>query len=192
MKDENGDIVLYHNEAAQDIKYQDGSMSCDLPMQRISELFNVNTFIVSQVNPHTVPFIWDTIASDQVEPITSKRIILAKLVQNELKHITRQLRVIGCAPGYVDHIEKLASQTSKGHVVIVPEALSIDDYRTLLTNMTAEAYEQALQLSYVTTLKKLSNIKAFCGIEREFDRYYNRLKKKLDIKMSLRDDRDLI
>lgn len=26
-------------------------------MQRMSELFNVNTFIVSQVNPHVVPFV---------------------------------------------------------------------------------------------------------------------------------------
>ena len=26
-------------------------------MQRMSELFNVNTFLVSQVNPHVVPWI---------------------------------------------------------------------------------------------------------------------------------------
>jgi TAG lipase/steryl ester hydrolase/phospholipase A2/LPA acyltransferase len=38
-------------------RYVDGSIANDLPMKRISELFNVNTFIVSQVNPHVVPFI---------------------------------------------------------------------------------------------------------------------------------------
>lgn len=33
--------------------YSDGSIENDLPMQQLSELFNVNHFIVSQVNPHS-------------------------------------------------------------------------------------------------------------------------------------------
>lgn len=33
--------------------YSDGSVENDLPMQQLSELFNVNHFIISQVNPHT-------------------------------------------------------------------------------------------------------------------------------------------
>ena len=32
--------------------YSDGSLQNDLPMQQLSELFNVNHFIVSQVNVH--------------------------------------------------------------------------------------------------------------------------------------------
>jgi len=32
----------------------------DLPIARLSELFNVNHFIVSQVNPHVIPFIQKT------------------------------------------------------------------------------------------------------------------------------------
>jgi len=38
------------------LKWQDGSLEFDLPMNRLSELFNVNHFIVSQVNPHVIPF----------------------------------------------------------------------------------------------------------------------------------------
>lgn len=44
VKDEDGQLVPYeigHN------KYIDGSIGGDLPKQRMSELFNVNTFIVS-------------------------------------------------------------------------------------------------------------------------------------------------
>lgn len=33
--------------------YSDGSVENDLPMKQLSELFNVNHFIVSQVNPHS-------------------------------------------------------------------------------------------------------------------------------------------
>src|SRR5712664_3297012 len=35
----------------------DGSVDSDLPMARLAEMFNVNHFIVSQVNPHVVPFL---------------------------------------------------------------------------------------------------------------------------------------
>ena len=38
-------------------KFIDGSVACDLPLNRMSELCNINTFIVSQVNPHVAPFI---------------------------------------------------------------------------------------------------------------------------------------
>jgi TAG lipase/steryl ester hydrolase/phospholipase A2/LPA acyltransferase len=39
--------------AAKMASYSDGSLESDLPMQQLSELFNVNHFIVSQVNPHS-------------------------------------------------------------------------------------------------------------------------------------------
>ena len=42
-----------HDEDKHSSMYTDGSIERDLPMQQISELFNVNHFIVSQVNPHS-------------------------------------------------------------------------------------------------------------------------------------------
>ena len=36
--------------------FSDGSMEQDLPMQQLSEMFNVNHFIISQANPHAVMF----------------------------------------------------------------------------------------------------------------------------------------
>lgn len=44
-KDKNGKVIPYH-PAGQ--KWIDGSVGADLPMSRLSELFNVNHFIVSQ------------------------------------------------------------------------------------------------------------------------------------------------
>jgi TAG lipase/steryl ester hydrolase/phospholipase A2/LPA acyltransferase len=38
-------------------RWRDGSLENDLPMQGLSELFNVNYFIVSQTNPHIVPIL---------------------------------------------------------------------------------------------------------------------------------------
>jgi len=36
--------------------YSDGSMEADLPMTQLSEMFNVNHFVISQANPHAVMF----------------------------------------------------------------------------------------------------------------------------------------
>lgn len=46
IKTESGEIKPYHPNVTQ-TRYVDGSICGDLPMQRMSELFNVNTFIVS-------------------------------------------------------------------------------------------------------------------------------------------------
>lgn len=37
--------------------WRDGTLESDLPMMQLKELFNVNHFIVSQVNPHIVPWL---------------------------------------------------------------------------------------------------------------------------------------
>jgi predicted acylesterase/phospholipase RssA len=47
-----GDQDVPHNHH----HYSDGSIENDLPMQQLSELFNVNHFIVSQANPHSALF----------------------------------------------------------------------------------------------------------------------------------------
>ena len=41
------------NEASR--RWRDGSLEEDLPMRTLSEMFNVNYFLVSQTNPHIVP-----------------------------------------------------------------------------------------------------------------------------------------
>uniref|UniRef100_A0A7S4GFZ6 PNPLA domain-containing protein n=1 Tax=Eutreptiella gymnastica TaxID=73025 RepID=A0A7S4GFZ6_9EUGL len=38
-------------------KWSDGSINSDLPIKRIRELFNISCLIVSQTNPHVLPFI---------------------------------------------------------------------------------------------------------------------------------------
>eukprot|EP00529_Nitzschia_sp_RCC80_P000256 CAMPEP_0113446790 /NCGR_PEP_ID=MMETSP0014_2-20120614/3899_1 /TAXON_ID=2857 /ORGANISM="Nitzschia sp." /LENGTH=864 /DNA_ID=CAMNT_0000337915 /DNA_START=74 /DNA_END=2668 /DNA_ORIENTATION=+ /assembly_acc=CAM_ASM_000159 len=53
VKDADG-TVRY--ESAESARFSDGSMEQDLPMQQLSEMFNINHFIISQANPHAVMF----------------------------------------------------------------------------------------------------------------------------------------
>ena len=61
----------------------DGSVESDLPMKRISQLFNVNHFIVSQVNPHVVPFLQKSLKSSIFDRLYRKALFL---VRSELLH----------------------------------------------------------------------------------------------------------
>ena len=51
--DENGNNVPYMPK----LRWVDGSVVSDLPIDRLTHLYNVNFMIVSQTNPHIVPFI---------------------------------------------------------------------------------------------------------------------------------------
>jgi predicted acylesterase/phospholipase RssA len=53
-KDHRGQVVPYF--AGAQVRWTDGSLHTDLPTVRLQELFNVNYFIVSQTNPHALPF----------------------------------------------------------------------------------------------------------------------------------------
>jgi len=53
VKDPDGTVRF---ESATGMTFQDGSMEADLPMEQLSEMFNINHFIISQANPHAVIF----------------------------------------------------------------------------------------------------------------------------------------
>ena len=56
VKDADGSERFESAEGAQGAHFSDGSMEADLPMQQLSEMFNVNHFVISQANPHAVMF----------------------------------------------------------------------------------------------------------------------------------------
>lgn len=47
------------------VQIMDGSIQADVPTQRLAELFHVNNCIVSQVNPHVVPFVHEGATSQE-------------------------------------------------------------------------------------------------------------------------------
>lgn len=69
--------------AAHHRRWRDGSLEADLPMAGLSEMFNVNYFLVSQANPYLLPII----ALKKATPRA-----LGHLVESEFKHRCRQVR----------------------------------------------------------------------------------------------------
>ncbi len=107
-------------------------------MKRISELFNVNTFIVSQVNPHITPFFYEEEIPSELNqyPIYTP---LKKLLLSEIQHRSMQLDMMGLLPLFVSKFVKVLTQKYKADVNIVP-APKIKDYFNLLRTEIDDNY----------------------------------------------------
>ena len=109
-------------------------------MQRLTELFNVNTFIVSQVNPHVCPFV--SVDTGQVlDTKLQKRFLrtMKELTGNTIKYVLRQADALCILPTYIKGLTSIIFQSYKGHVTVVPSP-TFDDYYNLLENVTPASY----------------------------------------------------
>lgn len=193
IKTESGEIKPYYmSHIKGSFKFVDGSVACDLPINRMSELFNINTFIVSQVNPHVAPFIIsDGFVQGQSRLRRKLKSKFNQVAGNEIRHWISQLTNLGLLPEYIRGIMEVVIQTYRGHVTIAP-SLGLHDYRRLICNVEPERASHYIQHTYALTVQRVSHIRSLYGIEREFDRYYARLKRKIHCASNLRDDKDLI
>lgn len=49
-----------------EVLFADGSLKADIPRKRLAELFNVTQLVVSQCNPHTIPFLPNQSSTDSL------------------------------------------------------------------------------------------------------------------------------
>jgi len=109
IKNEKGELEPYYMDHMKErFKFVDGSVACDLPLNKMSELFNINTFIVSQVNPHVAPFInSDGYSQGQSRLRRSLLVKVRELAGNELKHWITQLALLGILPQYFKGLQDM-------------------------------------------------------------------------------------
>ncbi|KAI0437548.1 acyl transferase/acyl hydrolase/lysophospholipase [Xylaria telfairii] len=162
----------------------DGSVDNDLPMTRLSEMFNVNHFIVSQVNPHVVPFLVkdDTpCPSDnnhhsiiyKEEPDWLRTI--TSLARAEALHRMQLMAEIGVFPNLVTKLRSILSQRYSGDINILP-AIGVFDLPKVLKNPTSEFMTRSCLLGERATWPKLSRIRDRCAIELALDRAVHALR----------------
>lgn len=146
----------------------DGSINADLPMQRLAELFNVNNFIVSQVNPHVNPFI----SSHEVQaPGSSSTRSLTKhieyLLNIDVQHRCRKLAKIGLFPRVFGHnVSGVFVQRYVGNVTIAPHLSILDNFRAIQHPSKLDM-RRYLLVGAQTTWPKLDIIKHMMQWENE-------------------------
>jgi predicted acylesterase/phospholipase RssA len=111
--------------------YADGSIQADLPMQRLAELFNVNYFIVAQVNPHVNPFIRAHTRPGRDKSDTAIRQI-EYMLNIDVQQRMRKLAKLGLIPRvYGNDIAPVFMQRYVGNVTITPNLSLFDNFRAI-------------------------------------------------------------
>lgn len=153
-------------------------------MTRLSELFNVNHFIVSQVNPHVVPFL---AKEEELAPGEAQQdigagpswlSISASLCKGEVMHRLQQMADTGLFPNLATKGRSILSQRYSGDINIFPK-VSYSDFPRVLTNPTTEYMIGCLLTGQRATWPKLSRIQNHVAIELALDDTIQKLKGQL-------------
>ena len=146
-------------------------------MTRLAEMFNVNHFIVSQVNPHVVPFLMKEEGlvgrgAPQVSPDVpvgrSWLDSLSQLAKGEALYRMQTLAELGIFPNLLTKTVSVLSQKYSGDITILPEN-NYANFPKMLSNPTPEFMRQAMICGERATWPKLSIIKNHCAIELALD-----------------------
>ncbi|RDL30982.1 Patatin-like phospholipase-containing protein [Venustampulla echinocandica] len=152
----------------------DGSVDNDLPMTRLAEMFNVNHFIVSQVNPHVVPFLVkddDAItkaAQSENDSGPGWVYTITSLAKDEALHRMQVLAELGVFPNLVTKCKSILSQKYSGDITILPQ-IYYKDFPRILKNPTSDFMVQACLSGERATWPKLSRVRNHCAVELALD-----------------------
>jgi len=139
-------------------KWVDGTFQGDLPMKRLGRLFNINHFIVSQVNPHALPFLVSrqsrglaglvadlALSSAQKQTAQTLKVLQSRVANPTLHNV-------------MEHGRLLAEQEYKGDINIHPP-LSLWMYRRMLSNPNREDLNRYIRLGEQATWPMISQIR---------------------------------
>jgi hypothetical protein len=172
--------------------YSDGSLESDLPMQQLSELFNVNHFIVSQVNPHSAILTSMNVdVSIWSSPLWAATVGYLRFLKSQfkdfMKNVINLLVFQTKAPAW--SARRGASQTLtqeyegrdvdinitpwRGHIS------TLKAFASVIKNPTDDEYADIVQAAASNTFSSIARVKAHCSVESTLDKCVQRLRKRI-------------
>jgi predicted acylesterase/phospholipase RssA len=155
-------------------KWVDGSIKDDLPIRRLSRLYGVNHSIVSQTNPHVVPFLARK-GNGHLLPAMGS-LLLRNITMNTqfLLHLAQRQVVSNDLGLVLDKAESILRQKYIGDINLIPPRRPMNILR-VLTNATIKDVSNYIQLGEHTTWPKIEMIRNTTRISRTFQRCTKRL-----------------
>jgi len=153
----------------------DGSVHEDIPIDKVNRLHNINHYIVSQTNPHVVPFLNEEIEETGLIPFIQDVILKAPMVQ--IEHFLELVHQHFDVPGLGSIIKKahaMASQTYSGDITIYPER-HLMDLGKMFANFGPEQVEEMILEGRRATWPKIERIRNTTQISRTFDNCLRRM-----------------
>ncbi|GMM29927.1 triacylglycerol lipase [Martiniozyma asiatica (nom. inval.)] len=178
---ETGEIEEWSNPS---LKFVDGSLNSDLPITRLSEMFNVNHVIACQVNPHVTPLV--RFASECLDitnaglPWKIKRYFwkFASLLSYESIHYLNVLSEFGICENLATKLKHMLSQSYSGDITILPD-LYPSEFDKTLSNPSPSFVWDCILKGARGTWPKLSIIYDQLKVEFLLDKYISMLKSKV-------------
>ncbi|KAK9433958.1 acyl transferase/acyl hydrolase/lysophospholipase [Lipomyces doorenjongii] len=147
-------------------RWIDGSVDNDLPMSRLNEMFNVNHFIVSQVNPHVIPFLKRSIITPDFAGVTNAVASSAASLysMSSTKSNTRRIatgiiaEVFSKSAKVSDRVMKLAVSETMHRLLMSSELGVLPNLCTKLRSVLAQTYSGDITILpevYVSELPKI-------------------------------------
>ena len=167
----NGEEIPYFPRGQ---RWSDGSVENDLPMQRLSELFNVNFFVVSQVNPHALFFAGTTLDNSRMARVIQ---FLKTQVKSWIRNVSMLSLQFG-VPLLGKGLLPLLTQKYEGDVTLVPRWGSNDLFE-LFRDPDETRFNDCKLEGERITWPKLRRLRGECEIERVMDRCTKSLRLKL-------------
>ncbi len=158
------------------LRWNDGSLKSDLPILRMRRLHNVNHFIVSQTNPHVLPFV------SQNEPGTrglrnSARDFALSTLRSQSKSIVdlaRQNLPLSGVRRTLDAASSILDQDYRGNINILPE-VSLWRYANVTRNPSMESIKRFMLEGERATWPRMEMIRNQTLISQTLDQCAARL-----------------
>ncbi|EGV62302.1 patatin-domain-containing protein, partial [Yamadazyma tenuis ATCC 10573] len=158
------------------IKFVDGSVDNDLPIMKLSEMFNVDHIIAVQVNAHVVPFLKISVSNPGgylEDDLTTK---FKGILNNaydfftcELIHYFQIFNEMDIYKNLSTKLISLLSQSYSGDITILPN-YKLSDFTKVFSNPTPQFIADFIIRGARSTWPKITLINNHCGVEFELDR----------------------
>ncbi|KAL3963891.1 hypothetical protein ACCO45_000895 [Purpureocillium lilacinum] len=180
-KDANGNIVPWAPANTTDFRHWTHASYSDRdsPLRRISELFNVNHFIVSQARPYLIPFLQSDMHGPSLVEARSRTTQLSaffvRMVGLEVRHRLRQLDTLRLLPSSIRRF-LVDEQIPAASMTLVPE-VTAGDFVRLLETPTRETLNYWILRGERSVWPAVAALRIRCAVENELDRSYQVVRK---------------
>lgn len=175
-----GEIREWNNDVS--LKYVDGSVDGDLPILRLSEMFNVDHIIAVQINPHVSPILRFSVGSfsgpldnDLREAVRGILNNCYDFVTSEIIHYLQVIHEMDVSKNLAMKAISLLSQQYSGDVTILPD-LHFTDFTKVFENPEPEFLLDFLLRGARACWPKISLINNHCGVEFALDKAITKLR----------------
>lgn len=168
------------------LRWTDGSLKSDLPGLRLRRLHNVNHFIVSQTNPHVIPFLR---SGPEDQGLTAMARDLAySVIRGSAQSVLGVGRFgipVEKARHYVDTASAILDQDYRGNITILPK-VTVWRYAHVTANPRLEAVTRFIHEGERATWKRIAAIRNQMRIAQTLGRCLRRIEARVAARPKLR------